>query len=185
MNATAHAAAAMATVHRKSAKGVAEIETRAHRLPPRLRGLLIMVDGQRSDDELGRLMPDAPAVLAQLAEGGFIEAVARQAGPAASAQPAPPATPTARPRAAPAPAAAAPAAPTAAASTGDLDATRRAAVRQLTDLVGPMGEALALRMEKARSLDELRPLLVTGAQIIANTRGRQAALDFAARFGVA
>jgi hypothetical protein len=42
----------MATTHRKTAKGTAEIETRAHRLSLRLRGMLILVDGRRSDDQL-------------------------------------------------------------------------------------------------------------------------------------
>ena len=97
-------------------------------------------------------MPQADGGLAQLLAEGFIEAAATAA------------------TAAPAPRAAA-----------DFSAMQRMAVRQLTDLVGPLGEALAMRIEKARSLDELRPLLATAEQVIANTRGRQAAADFAAR----
>ncbi len=41
----------MAIVYRMTAKGVAEIETQAHRLLPRLRSALILVDGKKSDGE--------------------------------------------------------------------------------------------------------------------------------------
>jgi hypothetical protein len=150
----------MATTYRKSSKGVAEIETRAHRLPPRLRSALIVVDGRRSATELHKLIPQqAEEVVAALLEQGFIEPVAH--APAAAA-------PAPRPAARPAPV--------------DFDSRRRDAVRQFTDLVGPMGEALAMRMERCRSADELRPLLALASQILANTRGRQAATDYSARF---
>jgi hypothetical protein len=61
------------------------------------------------------------------------------------------------------------------------EATRAQAVRNFTDLVGPMAEALAIKMERARSLDELLPLLKTAQTIIGNARGGQAAADFGAR----
>jgi hypothetical protein len=65
----------MATIYRKTSKGHAEIETRVHRLPPRLRGALIVVDGRRADDELRRLVPQADETLQLLAEQGFIELI--------------------------------------------------------------------------------------------------------------
>jgi 3-oxoacyl-ACP reductase-like protein len=151
----------MSTIHRKTPKGRAEIETRAHRLPPRLRSALILVDGRRSDAELAKLVPQDPeGTLQALREGGFIEAVAVEAAP-------------------PAPAAAAPAA-----AGPPFEQLRREAVRALTDLVGPLAEALALKMEKARSPEELRPLLALAVQIVGNTRGRQMAADYGRRFGV-
>jgi hypothetical protein len=135
-----------------------------------MRSALIVVDGRRNATELYKLIPQqAEETLAALLEQGFIETVAdRPAGaaPAASAQPA--AAPAARP--APRPAVA------------DFESRRRDAVRRLTDVVGPMGEALAMRMERCRSADELRPMLTLAAQIIANTRGQQAAADFMSRF---
>jgi len=154
----------MATVFRKTAKGSAEIETRAHRLLPRLRSALILVDGKRTDDDLSKLILQDPALpLQTLFEGGFIDAVATVA-----------ATPAPAPRAAPAPAAAA---------APNFEQTRRDAVRGLTDLIGPLGEALALRMEKTRNMGELQALLVVAVQVIGNTRGRQAAADYGTRFG--
>jgi hypothetical protein len=156
----------MATTYRKSSKGVAEIETRAHRLSPRMRSALIVVDGRRNAAELHKLIPQqAEETLAALLEQGFIEVVA--GGPMAAPAPVP-AAPAARPQ--PRPVAL------------DFDTRRRDAVRRLTDLVGPMGEALAMRMERCSSADELRPMLSVAAQIIANTRGQQAAADFSARF---
>jgi hypothetical protein len=159
----------MATTYRKSSKGVAEIETRAHRLAPRMRSALIVVDGRRNATELHKLIPQqAEETLAALLEQGFIEVVA--GSPVAAPAPAPAATPALAARPEPRPAA------------GDFETRRRDAVRRLTDVVGPMGEALAMRMERCRSADELRPLLALAAQIIANTRGQQAAADFSARF---
>ena len=156
----------MPHIHRKTAKGLAEIETRVHRLPPRLRSALILVDGKRSDDELAKLvLQDPEGTLKALLEGGFIEPSGEL----------PPAERAPEPRPAPA----APAAPV----PPSFEQTRRAAVRALTDLVGPMAEAVALRMEKARNPDELRPLLTLAMQVIANTRGRQMAADYGRRFG--
>jgi hypothetical protein len=156
----------MATTYRKSSKGAAEIETRAHRLSPRLRAALIVVDGRRNTHDLYKLIPQqAEETLAALLEQGFIEPVSEGS---ASAPPTP--APTAAPRPAARPAAV------------DFETHRRDAVRRLTDQVGPMGEALAMRIERCRSAEELRPLIGLAAQVIANTRGRAAAADFTARF---
>lgn len=162
----------MASIFRKTAKGVAEIETRAHRLPPRLRSALIVVDGKRNEDELFKLVLQEPALTLQtLLEGGFIEVFASAPAPSPRAP-------------APSPAPASSSATAAPAALAGFDQTRRDAVRVLTDLIGPMGEALAIKMEKARSADELRPLIGVAMQVIANTRGRQAAADYGTRFGV-
>jgi hypothetical protein len=158
----------MVQIHRKTAKGLAEIETRAHRLPPRLRSALILVDGKRSVEELSKMvLQDPDGTLKALLDGGFIE-VFEVEPPARASQPR-----AAAPAPAPAPTMAAP----------SFEQTRREAVRALTDLVGPMAEAVAIRMEKARSADELRPLLTLAMQIISNTRGRQMASDYGRRFG--
>ncbi|RVU43418.1 hypothetical protein [Rubrivivax rivuli] len=156
----------MPTRFRKTAKGLAEIETRAHRLSPRLRALLIMVDGKRDLAALEALMPQqAEAALAELTSQGFIEA----SGESAAAAPTPATVP-----AQPAPPPPSPAA--------DFEKLRREAVRALNDLAGPAAETVALRMEKARNTDELRPLIAQAAQTVANMRGRAAAEAYAARF---
>ncbi|MBL8451520.1 MAG: hypothetical protein JNK97_02130 [Zoogloea sp.] len=58
----------------KTAAGVEEIATRARRLPPRLRTLLILVDGRRGGRELAGLVEDISVgeALAELAGQGLI-----------------------------------------------------------------------------------------------------------------
>ncbi|MCU0813859.1 MAG: hypothetical protein MUC32_05880 [Burkholderiaceae bacterium] len=178
----------MPIVYRKTAQGVAEIETRAHRLAPRVRQMLILVDGRRSDADLRQLIaPGADEALHALAAGGFVELVGATAAPAGATpvRAAPPAGPTAATPAAPAsvPATvASPAAEPASAASGFSAQDRRDAVRMLTDLVGPVGEPLALKIEQARGDDELRKLFDLAYQSIRNTRGSFAAAAFADRF---
>jgi len=154
----------MSTVYRKSAKGQQEIETRAHRLAPRMRTALILVDGRRSDAELRTLIPsDADAALLGLLEGGYIELVAANPPPGA-APPAPQAVAAV------------------AADAAALAERRRLAVRHLTDHLGPMAEELALRIEKARNPAELRAALELGREVLHRARGSAAAARFGAQF---
>lgn len=162
----------MATIYRKTAKGQTEIETRALKLAPRLRSMLILVDGRRSDAELAQMIPQAGAEVVQaLAADGFIEAV----------EPAAEAVVASGPRRQPSAAAAPVAAP--AVQAPDFEARRSQAVRHLTDLVGPVSEALALRMERARDEAELLPLIAMAVQLVGNTRGRSVAATYAQRHG--
>jgi hypothetical protein len=152
----------MPSIFRKSAKGVSEIDTRAHRLVPRLRGMLILVDGKRSDEELARLMPQhAAETLAALLAQGFVE-VDTTSPPAAAPKPA-----------------LAPIPPT---QTASFEAVRRSMVRALNDTIGPAAETLALRMERTQTAEDLRLLLPMAVQTITHMRGRPAAEAFAARF---
>ena len=125
----------MAIVYRKTAKGVAEIETRAHRLTPRMRSALILVDGKRSDAELASMIQQqATETLHALAGQGFIEVLTIDTAPAPSAPPVVSAAAPPRPPAPTTAAAPAPAAP-------DLQARRREAVRAVNDLLGPAAES--------------------------------------------
>lgn len=178
----------MATIYRKTAKGQTEIETRALRLPPRLRSALILIDGRRSDDDMRPLILQQPEeTLRTLSEQGFIEIIGiTQAPPAARVQAGVMPQPASRPLAATsaAPVAAAAAATSTVAPTTpsrSFEATRADAVRAFTDLVGPMADALAIKMERTRSLDELRPLVQTAQTVIANSRGGQAAAGYVSR----
>lgn len=157
----------MSTVYRKTDKGVAEIETRAFRLLPRLRQALILVDGRKTDAELQKLILAEPeATLATLLADGFIEAVmtvadapARKAEAETEAE-VPPARKTVR----------------------SVDAVRREAVRFLNDQLGPAAEGISMKLERVKAMPELRPLLVSAAQLLLNVRGADAAQAFAARF---
>ena len=153
----------MANLYRKTRKGVSEIETRANRLAPRLRAALILVDGRRSDEDLQKLiLPDAAGALATLVEQGYIEALtSRPVAPASSAS---------RPRA------------DAAAKPPTLPEVRQLAVRRLLDLLGPMAEGMAIRVEKLNSWNELLPVLNVACAMVRDMRGTAAAVEFAERF---
>jgi hypothetical protein len=156
------------TAYRKTAKGLSEIETRAHRLAPRLRSALIIVDGRRTAAELRPLILQQPEeTLRWLLDEGFIEPVPGAAAPASA-----PAT---------AAGAATPGAIDRPLNPAEFARLRAAAVRLLLEQVGPDAEPLALRMERAANAEALRPLLAMAVQSVSNMRGRQAGQDFAAR----
>lgn len=162
----------MPTIYRKTAKGLAEIDTRAHRLPPRTRSMLILVDGKRDADDLKALVTvQAEECLRSLSEQGFIEAVGETVRPSL-------ATGTV---AAPGAASSTPAAPPAGPAV-DVAGLGRMAVRALNEALGPSAESLAMRIERARTVSELRPLLEQGARLLAAARGPAAAAAFAERF---
>jgi hypothetical protein len=159
----------MTILYRKTDKGRAEVETRAHRLLPRLRQILILVDGRRTDDELSRLIgADAAGTLTALRDQGFIQTFATLADsqPPRMSEPAAAAAPAAEP----------------ALKAPSSDALRRDAVRMLTEQLGPAAEGIAMKLERAKSMAELRPLLVNAAQVLGNVRGAEAARSFSARF---
>jgi len=150
----------MPITYRKTAKGIAEIETRAHRLPPRTRSLLILVDGRRDGAALAKLAPQqCEETLALLLSEGFVEAM-----PELAAAPPPPPPPRAAPPV-------------------DAAARRRAVVRALTDAVGPAAETLAIKLERARNAEELEPLVAQAIQLVTTMRGRSAGEAFAAKLG--
>lgn len=156
----------MATIYRKTRIGQAEIETRALRLLPRLRNLLIVVDGKRDEAALQALLGYPPAAaLNELLSFGLVEAVQQRAPALASAggDSVPSTQPT----------------PLGAAAFNLL---RKEAVRALNEALGPAAETLAIRMEKATSEAELRPLLQRAAQMLAAVRGAAAGRAYADRF---
>lgn len=59
---------------------------------------------------------------------------------------------------------------------------RKAAVRMLVEILGPSSDTLAVRMEKARTMEELKPLLGQAAKLILAARGRASAEAYAAMF---
>lgn len=164
----------MGIIYRKTAKGIEEIQTRQWRLAPRARSALIMVDGQRQDEDLAKMLPgQALDTLQELLAGGFIEVAMRTAAPAAPAAPAV----TAAPRAASAPVAPAPP-PAPAAGGATFEQIRAEAVKRLLATVGPVAEDLAIRMERAKDFEALKPMVLQARDTIASIRGQQAANDY-------
>lgn len=151
----------MATIFRKTTKGATEIETRALKLLPRFRSLLILVDGKRSDDDLAQLVP-GPAgqeALQALLAAGLIEAIGTTAPVRAPVPPAAPAT--SAPAAAPTP-----------------QQRGRKIARALIDHLGPAGEPLAMRLESVRDAADLEGLEAAALRLVGDMRGRAAADAF-------
>ncbi len=145
------------TVFRKTELGLDELRSRRHGLNPRARQLLILVDGRRSVDELGRLLPpdELDAYLTLLDEGGFVTALR----PVLPAEDAP----------------------------LDAEAfarVRQQVVRALLDAAGPSGDEFAIRVERCATLDEMHDLLPAAVQLVEAIRGRAASRGFAARVGL-
>lgn len=156
----------MATTYRKTPKGFAEVETRAHRLTPRVRNTLILLDGVRTLDDLRAMVNQGlDENIQALLDGEFIEPalVPEKHRPAPRPEPPPP------PKAPESPGA-------------DFLAVRREVVRVVNEQLGPVAESVAIKMERAKSAAELRPLLATAAQLIQTVRGAQAAQAFRERF---
>lgn len=141
-------------VYRKSARGTDALSRRDPALTLRLRSLLILVDGKRSGEELARLsagLGDIGQLLTQLDDLGMIEPVAQAvAAPAASA-----AAPPVR--------------------VVTLQEAQRAAVRRLTDLMGPAAEDLCLRIESTRTAQDLATLLKRAEGVVREFKGPAAA----------
>jgi len=152
-------------IYRKSAKGAEAIATRQHGLSPKLRSMLIMIDGKRGFDELVRLSTtpgDTEQLLAQLHEQGFIEPGAVVA-PAAAVTTAP--------------------APLAAATgkqSGSLIEAQRYVVRRLTDILGPNAEELCLRIEATRNLHDLHTAVARAEGMLRQYVSSSAAAKFMA-----
>jgi len=154
----------MPIIYRKTAKGLAEIETRVYKLSPRLRSVLIMIDGKRSDVEFAQMLPQAEEVLAALLQDDFIAEFARTSGQAVP-PPAPP-PPERTVIRGPQP---------------SFENMRKDLLRAFNDRLGPAGEGMAVRLEKARNETEFRALLPAAVQLVSTLQGRDAADAFMAR----
>lgn len=155
----------------KTEKGRDAMARRVPELVPRLRSMLILVDGKRSASELDKLgagLGGGGALLEQLLAHGWIAPLDgsvpfqntvpfSDSGPAAVTAPTPMAV-------AEAPAAVAPAAL-------PLADARRLVVRFVNDQVGPMGEQTAMRIESCKTAAELQSLLPRVRDALQNFRG--------------
>ena len=172
------------TLFRKSAKGQEAFASRQSGLAPKLRSLLILVDGKRPVSDLVKMAVaggDALALLDQLEAEGYIESdsrpkpsfeastVPQSLMPAGGPEP----SDTAPPPPAPAPVAAkAPAAPP------TLAQAKQLAARLVTSALGPVGEELCLRIEASRSLVDYTAAVKRAYAVIREVRGGAAAAQF-------
>lgn len=166
----------------KTDKGRDAMARRAPELGPRLRSMLILVDGKRNAAELDKLgagLGGGASLLEQLLEQGWIAPhdpngqPFQNTAPLADSPPVPaaaPASPTAAsPTVSPPSDAAAPAA-TVSPTLPFLDA-RRLVVRFINDAAGPMGELTAIKVESCKTAAELLALLPRVREALQNYRG--------------
>jgi hypothetical protein len=160
------------TLLAKTEKGRDAMTRRDPQLVPRLRSMLILVDGKRNVgelDKLGAALGGGLALLEQLAAHGWVAPADGSAPPPdtptfADSQPFPVTAPS--PVTAPAPMAAPPAV-----STLPLPEARRVVVRFINDAVGPMGEQTAIRVESCKTAADLQALLPRVRDALQNFRG--------------
>ena len=152
-------------VYHKSTKGTEAIATRQHGLAPKLRSILILVDGKRRFEELARLsatLGDTEQLLDQLLMDGFIEETA----------PAVQATQTA--------AAMLPTSTLPASAQLSLPQAKQFAVRQLTDILGPTAEELCLDIESTRNVHDYDIAVARAERAARKPRGTSAMAEFRA-----
>ncbi len=162
----------LATVYCKTEAGLDEMQRRTAGLNPRVRQLLILVDGKRSVAELNRMIgaPDADEFFSLLELKGLIEPVVESpllaiaplqtepAGPdleqfAAALTPPDPLDPACDPR---------------------VLRNREQLARLLSEVVGPMGEPLCGRIVRARHDEELSQLFGVALTVVELMSGRKA-----------
>ncbi len=162
--------------YRKSAKGVEAIANRQSGLAPKLRSVLIMVDGKKTGEELYKVcaaLGDAQAMLAELVTGALIEPVNGGSVAAVSSAVAP--------AAAAAPAVAAPASGFGAVSQPgpSLAEAKRLAVRLLKEILGPLADDSCIAVESSKDIEQYTAAVKKAYTLIRNVRGG----EVAGRFG--
>jgi hypothetical protein len=174
------------TIFRKSAKGQEAFSSRQSGLPPKLRSLLILVDGKRPVSELAKMAlapAELDAMLELLETEGYIESETRRRPgfedtatvpqPLAKASgPSPLETPTGVTEAPPVAPAPSPAAPV------TLAQAKQLAARLVTSSLGPVGEELCMRIEASRSLADYTAAVKRAYGVIREVRGGAAAAQF-------
>jgi len=137
-------------IYVKTAKGQEELATRAYKLPSRVRNLLVMVDGMATGEHLVEttaILGNSAAFFSLLVEEGFIETLGLTSTQAAG-------------KSAPAP-----------------NAPNKELVHfvshLVTDLLGPTGDSLTLRLEKAGSLEEFAKHAEHCREVVENAVGKK------------
>ncbi len=171
----------------KTEKGTEEIAKRTFGLNLKMRQLLILIDGKRTTGDLIKMMPtqDVQAGVEMLIQEGFVSAetskvtnephlsVSEQthANSAANSTNEQPSNISA------------PAVGIAVNAKSDKEIVMRAA-RLLTETLGPNADDFALRIERCKSLEELRELVPQMYSIVEGVLGGRALGEFTRRLGV-
>jgi hypothetical protein len=163
-------------VYSKTPRGIAEISLRSAQLSMSTRRVLIMIDGKRTVDELSMMVKpgEITGVIANLEGSGLIQRVSQQGAldvPTINGMEA-----------------ALPSALSGPNTSGGLDErdpnpitleeVKRRAVRGLTDRLGPEADALAIRLENCRTIEEFRNHVREAERFISMALGPAAAQEY-------
>ena len=163
------------SIYIKTPKGIEEVERKAHGLAPKARRVLITIDGKRDRAGLEAIFPPAVLgpVLDDLVAQGLIREVAGE--PATGPAVAPAAAGVASQ-----PAFVPTAGPLSRLPIGSFLAAQKAAITTaLYEALGPDAEPLIIKVEKARSLQDLAALASSFEELVAKIGGRKKAEAFA------
>lgn len=156
-------------IYHKTPKGMEAIANRQSGLAPKLRSLLIMIDGKRGYADLAAMslvVGDCEQLLLQLSQDGLIE-------PAGGAMPA-----GAAPAHAGSSVASTEPAPLVEVS---LPEAKRFTARLLTDMLGPTAEVLCMKIEAAKTLADFVAAVKRAREIVRDVKGSSAADNFIAQ----
>lgn len=157
----------------KTDKGREEIATRKHQLPPRLRTLLVMVDGKQTGEELlskvGGLGLNEES-LAELFAGGFIQLSAKPLPATVTAIPVHPDPPLQEPQE-----------PALSDTASQFQAIYQFYTETIKSTIGLRGYALQLKVEKAACIDDFRALRDPYVEAVLKAKGNEMARSLGAR----
>jgi hypothetical protein len=152
-------------VYAKTPKGTAEINARSGDVSLAARRVLIMIDGRRTIADLAPFARpgEVVQVIQQLEAQGLVHQTnGIAAAPLAAPAPEPPPEESNEDR-----------------LFASFEAAKRRAVRELADRLGPDAEVIAVRIEHARTTDELRQRLAEAERLVAGFLGDAQAQEFA------
>ncbi|KIF82555.1 hypothetical protein [Noviherbaspirillum autotrophicum] len=155
------------TVFDKTDKGREEIATRKYQLAPRLRTLLVMIDGKHTGDDLLKKVSSlglSETSLAELADQGFIQAAVPEQAPEVVSAPLEPLVATAAASEAPLPE-----------GQNQFQAIYHFYTQTIKSMIGLRGYALQLKVEKAGSIEEFRALRLPYLEAVLKAKGDEAA----------
>ena len=153
------------SIYDKTAKGKEEIATRKYQLAPRLRALLVLIDGRRAEEELLRNVAGlglGASALAELLEHGYIVPATGYAALVEEPAPAEPPLQSAQ-----------------IAQIAQFQSIYDFYNKTIKNTIGLRGFTLQLRVEKASSVAELRELRHAYIEAVQKARGSETAAALA------
>ena len=153
------------SIYDKTAKGKEEIATRKYQLAPRLRALLVLIDGRRAEEELLRNVAGlglGASALAELLEHGYIVPATGYAALVEEPAPAEPPLQSAQ-----------------IAQIAQFQSIYDFYNKTIKNTIGLRGITLQLKVEKASSVAELRELRHAYIEAVQKARGSETAAALA------